>query len=67
MKVLKPQLELLITGIIFITLSIIALIIFGNTGKYIIHPAIYFVTLLMGLGWTITGIDSIINFNNKTK
>jgi hypothetical protein len=59
MKILKPQLELLAAGIIFIILSIIALIIFSNTGKYIVHPAIYFVTLLMGLGWTITGVVSI--------
>lgn len=61
MKIFKPQSELLVAGIIFIILSIIGLIIFNNTSKYIIHPAIYLVTLLMGLGWIITGIVSIIS------
>jgi len=61
MKIIKPQLELLVAGIVSIISSIIALIIFSNTGIYIIHPAIYLITLLMGLGWTLTGIVSIIS------
>lgn len=65
-EVLKKQLKFLATGIITIILSIIGMIIFHYTGLYIIHPVIYLVTLLMGIGWTATAIVSILN-NKKIK
>lgn len=66
-KILKPQKELVITGILTIISSVILMIIYYNTGDYIIHPLIYLVTLLMGIGWGATGMASIINFNRKYK
>lgn len=67
MKILKPQKELCITGILVIMASIISMVIYYSTGDYIIHPFIYLVMLLMGIGWLATGVVSIINFNKKYK
>lgn len=67
MKISKPQEGLLITGSLIIISSIILIIIYHNTGDYIIHPLIYLITLLIGIGWLVTGITSIINFNKKYK
>lgn len=53
---LKPQIHLIIAGSLFIFLSIIALIIFNIKAIYFIHPGLYIITLLMGIGWLCTGI-----------
>jgi len=58
-SILKPQIHLIIAGSLFICLSIIALIIFSIKTIYFIHPGLYIITLLIGIGWLLTGIYSI--------
>lgn len=60
-KILKPQKDLLITGLIAILLSIIGMIIFHKTGLYLIYPIIYVFILIGGIGWLVTGLVSIKN------
>ncbi|MFC0903930.1 hypothetical protein ACFHWD_04390 [Clostridium sp. MT-14] len=67
MKILKPQKELVLTGILTIISAILLMVIYYNTGDYIIHPLLYPVILLGGIGWLATGITSIIEFNKKYK
>lgn len=43
----------------FIILSLFGIILFIRTGKYLIHPSLYIITLLMGTGWGATAIFSI--------
>lgn len=53
-------------GILVIILSVVGLIIFNKTGLYFLHPATYFMWLIMGLGWTATAIASAKeHLNNK--
>lgn len=67
MRILKPQKELVIAGVLAVISSILLMVIYYNTSDYIIHPFIYLVILLMGIGWLATGITSIIEFNKKYK
>ena len=57
--VLKKQFTFMFTGVVFIIMSLIGLIIFAATGKYFMHPFLYIIILLMGIGWTLTAIVSI--------
>lgn len=57
--VLKEQLKFLLTAIIFIISSLVGITVFAIAGKYFIHPILYIVTLLMGIGWALTAIFSI--------
>lgn len=59
MKILNPQKDLLVVGGILSILSIIGIIIFNLTGLYLIHPLLYIITLLMGVGWSFTALGSI--------
>jgi len=59
--VLKEQIKFLIMAICFIIMSLIGMIVFNRTGFYIIHPLLYIITLLMGIGWGATALASIKN------
>lgn len=57
--VLKEQLKFLMTAVSFIIIALIGIIVFATTGKYLIHPYLYIILLLMGSGWALTAIFSI--------
>lgn len=59
--VLKEQLKFLIVAVSTIILSLIGIIVFATTGKYFIHPYLYVILLLMGIGWGLTAATSIKN------
>lgn len=57
--VLKEQLKFLIVAVSTIILSLIGIIVFATTGRYFIHPYLYVILLLMGIGWGLTAAFSI--------
>lgn len=57
MKSKQTEFILLSTGTIL--LSFIGFIIFYTTGFYIVHPSLYLVILMMGIGWLATAITSV--------
>lgn len=64
-NLLKLQVKFLIESLLLIIFSILGLIIFFSSGKYIIHPTLYLVTLTMGTGWGLTALHSIITRDKK--
>lgn len=61
---IKPIRDLFIVGCATIILSIIGLIIFKYSGKYIIHPSLYIFGVLIGIGWMFTGYVAKREFKN---
>jgi len=55
------QIKFLLFSLSFVIMSLVGIILYYRSGYYIIHPTIYLLTLLMGLGWTCTAIGSILN------
>lgn len=57
-------------GIMTMFLADAGIIIFNKTGFYIIHPAIYLLVLMLGLGWVATAIacyfEAKLRINNFT-
>lgn len=60
-NVIKEQLSFLMTAIFLIIASIVGIIVFNRIGFYIIHPLLYIITLIMGIGWGSTALMSIKN------
>lgn len=52
-------LRFILVSVITLILSAAGLIIFSLTGKYIIHPSIYIVGVIMGLGWLSTALTLV--------
>lgn len=55
----KEHMEFLLVSFLTVVLSLIGLLIFSIKGLYFIHPSIYLLGLLMGLGWGATALMSI--------
>lgn len=60
-SIINEQIKFLLVSFAFIFVSLIGMIFYYRIGFYIIHPVIYLVTLLMGVGWGATAIFSIKN------
>jgi hypothetical protein len=58
-KLFKMQIKFLIEGFALVLASFIGLVLFYKTGRYILNPILYVVTLIMGLGWGLTALHSI--------
>lgn len=52
-------------GIITITISIIGFLLFVLFDFNFINPILYILGFIMGLGWTITAIASLIEYKRK--
>lgn len=55
----KLHTEFLLVSATTLILSIIGLVIFAMTGKYLIHPSLYVAGAVMGIGWGVTALTSI--------
>lgn len=60
-EIYDRQIKFLLFSLSFVIMSLVGIILYNRSGYYIIHPTIYLLTLLMGLGWTCTAIGSILN------
>jgi ABC-type antimicrobial peptide transport system permease subunit len=61
-KMLKSIIrEMATVGIVFILLGLIGFVVFHYTGKYLIHPAVYFVAVA---GGTFTSLTAGIMYLN---
>lgn len=58
-KLFKLQIKFLIEGLSLVLFSLIGLIFYYKSRKYIIHPTLYIATLIMGLGWSLTALGSM--------
>lgn len=58
-NIFKEQLSFLLYGNALLIMSLVGISLFYATGFYIIHPTIYLITAIMGLGWSLTAIMSI--------
>ena len=63
--ILKPIRDLFTIGCITLILSIIGLLIFKYSGKYILHPSLYILGVLMGIGWLLTGYVAKREFQKR--
>lgn len=64
----KIHIEFLMSAFIAIIISLIGLIIFSINGFYLIHPYIYILGIIMGIGWGATAITSIrCNYKNERR
>lgn len=64
-KLNKVHIEFLLISTITIIISLIGLLLFSATGFYIIHPSIYIIGILMGIGWGATCITSLIKLKRR--
>ncbi|EOU1463790.1 hypothetical protein C4D21_03365 [Clostridium perfringens] len=64
-KLNKVHTEFLLISTITIIISLIGLLLFSATGFYIIHPSIYIIGILMGIGWGATCITSLIKLKRR--
>lgn len=60
-QIIKEQISFLLLGIVFTIVSLIGISVFYGIGYYVVHPTLYLVTLLMGIGWSATALMSIKN------
>lgn len=56
----QVHIEFLLVSFITIILSLVGIIVFSVSGFYIIHPSIYMLLFIMGIGWGATAIASVI-------
>lgn len=63
----KIQTEFLTVSVVTLLASITGLIVFIATGKYIIHPSLYIVGILMGIGWGLTATTSALTSRRKNR
>lgn len=61
-RVKIEQIKFLLSGVFLMISALIGLNVFYRTGYYIIHPTIYLVMILMGVGWSATAIVSIKDY-----
>ena len=55
----KEHIEFVLVSFLTIFFSMIGLLIFSVNGLYLIHPSIYILGILMGIGWGSTALVSI--------
>jgi hypothetical protein len=58
LKRIKRKIIFLLISVGIILVSLVGIILFLRTSFYIIHPSLYVLTFIMGMGWGITALYS---------